>query len=142
MTPQLIDTPGCRPPGSSSGVTNTGPAGVVATNVLPCNHSLGAELPVPHGHVVEHGEPGDGAFRPVLAGAAHDAADHDGELGLPVDSVGPRRQLDVVAGADQRLGELGEQRRVLGQVATHLQDVAAIVRSDELQLLVCQMVTS
>ena len=40
------------------------------------------------------------------------------------------RDDDVVVRAGERVRELGEQRRVLGQIAAHLLDVGAVVQPD------------
>ena len=54
----------------------------------------------------------------------------DRELGLPVERVVLRRGRDVVVRSGERLGELGEQGRVLREVAAHLEDVGAVVEPD------------
>ena len=55
----------------------------------------------------------------------------DDEFAFPVDVVGGGvRDLDVVGGPDQRVGELGEQGGVLGERTPHLQDVRAVVQPD------------
>ena len=59
---------------------------------------LGAVLPVAHGDVVEHGEPGDRLLGLRRVGTAHRAADDDGQLGFPVDLFGLGRQFHGVAG--------------------------------------------
>ena len=57
-------------------------------------------------------------------------ADHDREqLGFPVDGVGVGSQHDVVVRADQRLAVLSEEGGVLGELVSHLEDVAPVVQA-------------
>ena len=95
---------------------------------LALQELLGAVLEVAHAHVVHHRVARDRRLRRGRVGVPHRGADHDGELGLPVDLVGDRGQHDVVVRADQRGRELGEDRGVLGQLVAHLQHVVAVVQ--------------
>ena len=82
--------------GSSSGVTRTGPSGVVASKVLPCSHSRVRNCQSRMVTSLITVKPGDRrrGLRPV--GAAHGLADHDDELGLPVHALRLGRGDDVV----------------------------------------------
>ena len=57
-------------------------------------------------------------------------ADDDAELDLPVDLGRRLGEDEVVVGPAQRVGELDEQRGVVGEVPAHLLDVAAVVEPD------------
>ena len=61
----------------------------------------------------------------------HRRTDHDGEFDLPVDVRRhvDRREDEIVGGADQRVGELGEIRRRRRPVAAHLLNVIEIVHA-------------
>ena len=87
-------------------------------------------LVVAHRDVVGDRVAGDRRQRLVAADAPHAAADHERQLGLVVDGLGLRRQHDRLARADQRVGELREQRRVVGQVVDALVDVRLVVEPD------------
>src|SRR5438876_8238131 len=60
---------------------------------------------------------------------ADPVANDDHQLAFPVHRLADGWYLDLVARPDQRLGELGEQCRVLGKITSHLKDVGAIVES-------------
>ena len=90
----------------------------------------GPALEVPHGHVVADRVAGNRVRRLGGTGPVHRTADDQPELGLPVDPVADRRERQVVIRPHQRLGELGEQGRVLRQFAAGFLDVRAVVQAD------------
>ena len=130
LTNPRSSSSGRTPPGSSSGVTRNGPNGVVASHVLPWSH-IGVR------YCQSRMVTSLRTAKPAIAASAarsrrtpDGGAEDDGELGLPVDGVGLRCERDVVVRADERLGVLREQGRVLGQLAAHLEDVGAVVEPD------------
>ena len=113
----------------SSGVTTSGPTGVVASQALPWNHCSGAALPVPHRDVVGDGVPGDGRLRPGLGprrGARRPTTTASSASQSTLDAAGSQI---VVGRPDQGVGVLREQGGVGRQRTAHLGDVVGVVES-------------
>ena len=84
-------------------VTRYGPTGVLPSHALPCRNWVRAVLVVADADVVDDRVAGDRRRRLIARSAPDLAADHDPELGLPVDlgRLVVVRHLDRVIGTDQ-----------------------------------------
>ena len=102
-----------------------------AVEVL-AQRELAARLPLPVAHraVVEAGVAGDHAERLLLRHVAALLADHDGELGLPVELVGVARPRHLAVVRHQRVVEAAEHDRIGRDRAAGLLGVLAVVEAD------------
>ena len=93
-------------------------------------HGGRLDLPVPHAHVVHHGEAGDHLGRPLSGNVTTAPSDHEGELPLVVEGAGDPREVDRIAWpgdtGDLFVEEGGEFRRR----PSRLVDVLGVVEPD------------
>ncbi len=112
------------------------PAGRERVDRLAARPQRVLHLQVARADIVERHRTGEMGERVGLADVARRAPDHERELGLVVDAVRMRRgQHDVLAAADQRVGELREPHRRLGDLLAGLFGVVAVVEPDADDLL-------
>ena len=116
-------------------MTSHGPERRRALERLALQELRRAELEVAHAHVVEHGVAGDRRLGLLRGRRAAPAGRSRPSARPPSRPVRHARQHDVVVRPDQCRRELGEDRRVVGQLVAHLQDVVAVVLPDADDLL-------
>ena len=119
-----------RGPPTSSGVTRNGPTGVVESQFLPCSHSRVRNCQSRQVMSFSTVNPAIAAIAVGLVGSPYLHVRSRRRARPPSRTLGLGRPEDVVVRTDQRVGELAEQGRVLGQVAAHLLDVVAVVQPD------------
>ena len=101
--------------------------------VLTLEPLRGTTLPVAHRHIIHDRVPHQSLKCLLLRGITQASAHDQAQLNLPVDfraagAVGGGH-ADLLAGANQRVRELREQRRMLGHLKVHFRGVVAVVQA-------------